>query len=157
MDIQHINATDAERAYVSFSNYDGQTISAFRPVFLFTAIGNIASVNGNNAGQAPRALGTGGIPGSFSGLTHKDVGQGAGRVGTAIAYGYLQSCVIYAGGANGTIRPGDVMGPNATLLGVNSLGAYKHPMGPVVLLGATIGDALCSAGGTADHVFVRAL
>lgn len=162
MEIQHINATDAERAYVSFSNYDGSTISAYHPVYLFTSGGNSASVDGNAAGQAATAVGDGAC-GSFLGLTHKDVGQGAGRVGTAIAYGYIASALIYAAGTSVTIDSGEAFGPVSTDVGLG-IGGLSDNLGPVVNLNdglsATAGGggaALGSPGGYLNHAFVRNL
>jgi hypothetical protein len=163
MQIQSVNRTDVERAYVNITNSDGQTLTSHYPVFKFGMSANTASVATNEGG---RANNTGGEHadqlGAFIGLADGDIADGA--VGRVAVYGYHESALVMRAPTSVTTRPGVGMGPGsaaaANSVGVASTGALQGLLGPVVALD-TVTATLHSLGTVGqnytDHVMLRCL
>lgn len=144
MEFQAVNRQKAEKAFGSFINAQGATITTgYAVAFTTTA----ASVDGNKA-VLPAASNLR----TFAGVAEEDVPDT--DVGRYIAYGYVASVYIFGTGSSVTVGVDVAMGPAAGSLGVNSTGLLET-FGPVVSLEA-IGAAINSPGGYAKG-FVRAL
>ena len=162
MQIQTINRTEPERAWIVATNSDGQTITYHHPVFKILALENVSSVSTNE--YASRASVAGNIDadgvGNFVGLADEDIPDG--DTGLVQVYGYHESCLVMRIVGSVTVSPGHAMGPGdataADSIGFSSTGTMFFPFGPIVALDTvtatmhslgTVGTNFC------NHVLIR--
>ena len=162
MQIQQINRTDPEKAWIVGTNSDGQTITQHHPVFKFLSSRNAASVSTNEYGA--RHTRVGGLlanDGCLVGLADEDMA--AGSTGLIKVYGYHESCLVMRIVGSVTVRPGHAIGPGSMdqatdSAGLSSTGVLMGFLGPVIALD-TITATLHSLGTVganyANHVFIR--
>jgi hypothetical protein len=114
MEIQQLNAYDADKIFVAFRNVDGSgSITQNEPVVL-ALDGN--SVNGNAAIKPASAT----VYAGWIGVADRTVAiNGYGR---AQAWGYRDSIKISNETTSITITGGDVLGPVAGAVGLSSVG-----------------------------------
>ena len=145
MNLQTLNATDAEKIFGNFTNAYGQTITIGNAVHFTTAVG---SVNGN------LAVGTRDVSvRTFAGIAISDVADNAG--GLYQCYGYNGSVYYLAEQSSLSLTADHALGPGDTAsIGVGVTGV-TFALGPVILC-VSLGAVIRSAGGYVTG-FIRAM